>query len=126
MRLRRGQDSEDTHTRTGPLTLNHDEEKRKGVFDFGRSLERPGAPYPLREQDGKIWLTWQGLQLLFYFQILFKNYLESTPGASYRLQVRSNDQQLWTDVSDKIDQNVHIVTGKIIKYCKEKTVLIKL
>ena len=21
---------------------------------------RPGAPYPLREQDGKIWLTWQG------------------------------------------------------------------
>jgi len=34
------------------------------VFDFGRtggSLDRPGAPYPLREQDGKIWLTWQGI-----------------------------------------------------------------
>ena len=26
----------------------------------GQGDSRPGAPYPLREQDGKIWLTWQG------------------------------------------------------------------
>jgi len=32
-------------------------------------------------------------------------------GCLYRLQVRSNENQAWTDVSDKIDQNVHIVTG---------------
>jgi hypothetical protein len=40
---------------------------------------------------------------------------ENSTGACYRLQVRSNDQQLWTDVSDKIDQNVHIVTGNTDK-----------
>ena len=63
LRLRRGQDNEETHSRTGPLTLtsNDPEEKRRGLFEgFGRNSDRPGAPYPLREQDGKIWLTWQG------------------------------------------------------------------
>ena len=40
---------------------------------------------------------------------------ESSPGSYYKLQVRSNDQAQWTDVSDKIDQNVHIVTGNVIR-----------
>ena len=40
---------------------------------------------------------------------------ESSPGSFYKLQVRSNDQAQWTDVSDKIDQNVHIVTGNVIR-----------
>ena len=85
LRLRHGQDVEDiSHSRSGPLVMS-------------KELERPGAPYPLREQDGRIWLTWQ----------------ECSPGSFYKLQVRSNDQQQWADVSDNIDQNVHIVTGLV-------------
>lgn len=85
LRLRHGQDIEDiSHSRSGPLVMS-------------KELERPGAPYPLREQDGRIWLTWQ----------------ECSPGSFYKLQVRSNDQQQWADVSDNIDQNVHIVTGLV-------------
>jgi hypothetical protein len=39
------------------------------------------------------------------------NFTDAGRGCLYRLQVRSNENQAWTDVSDKIDQNVHIVTG---------------
>jgi len=82
-------DSEDVPQRGGPLTFESDQRRKP------QAAERPGAPYTLREVDGKIWLTWK----------------DAGRGCLYRLQVRSNENQAWTDVSDKIDQNVHIVTG---------------
>ena len=61
LRLRHGQDFEDvSHSRSGPLVMSKEQ-----------TLERPGAPYPLREQDGKIWLTWQGKLFILFVRFSF-------------------------------------------------------
>ena len=67
LRLRHGQDFEDIHhSRSGPLVMSKDQTQTTGPSVQGGQQQgttadsRPGAPYPLREQDGKIWLTWQG------------------------------------------------------------------
>ena len=68
LRLRHGQDFEDIHhSRSGPLVMSKDQTQTAGpsvqAGQQGTADSRPGAPYPLREQDGKIWLTWQGKYL---------------------------------------------------------------
>ena len=51
-------DSEDVPQRGGPLTFESDQRRKP------QAAERPGAPYTLREVDGKIWLTWKGNEII--------------------------------------------------------------
>ena len=46
---------------------------------------RPGAPYPLREQDGKIWLTWQGK----YFKKAISSLAHSNSTTIFEFRIKS-------------------------------------